>query len=81
MPAKAPRERASTPTDLLTIRTAADRLDCSENHIYRLIASGVLEAVDISQPGAKRSKTRVRSDELAAYIDSRSRRAQSAPAA
>ena len=38
---------------------------CSEMHVYRLIAAGELRAVDIATPGAGRSKTRVRSDDLA----------------
>jgi excisionase family DNA binding protein len=42
-------------------------------HIYRLIADGELRAVDISQRGSKRSKTRVRSDDLEAYIEVRTR--------
>ena len=46
---------------------------CSEMHVYRLIAAGELRAVDIATPGAGRSKTRVRSDDLAAYIDRKTR--------
>jgi excisionase family DNA binding protein len=60
---------------LLTIAATAVRLGCSDDHVYRLIATGGLEAVDIAQPGAKRSKTRIRSDDLDAYIESRTRRA------
>jgi excisionase family DNA binding protein len=63
---------------LLTISAAAARLGCSGMHVYRLIASGELEAVDIAQPGARRSKTRVRSDNIDAYIESRTRHAGSA---
>src|SRR5256885_2195974 len=46
---------------------------CSEMHVYRLIAAGELRAVDIATPGAGRSKTRVRSDDLADYIDRKTR--------
>ena len=60
---------------LLTPAAAAERLDCSDMHIYRLIAAGELPAVDIAQPGARRSKTRVRSDDVDTYIDQRTRRA------
>jgi len=42
-------------------------------HVYRLIAAGELRAVDIATPGAGRSKTRVRSDDLADYIDRKTR--------
>jgi AAA domain len=38
-------------------------------HIYRLIAAGELRAVDIATPGAGRTKTRIRGDDLANYID------------
>ena len=62
-------------TDLLTIPITAARLGCSDMHVYRLIAAGQLRAVDIAGPGARRSKTRIRTDDLAAYIESRTRRA------
>ena len=39
-------------------------------HVYRLVSSGELRAVDISRKGARKSKTRIRSDDLDAYIDS-----------
>jgi len=54
--------------------TAAKFLGCSEMHVYRLIAAGELPAVDIAMPGAGRTKTRIRSDDLAEYIDRKSRR-------
>lgn len=49
------------------------RLGCSEMHVYRLVAAGALRAVDIAQPGARRSKTRIRSDDLAHYIETNTR--------
>jgi excisionase family DNA binding protein len=70
--------KAAPSTDLLTISAAAARLGCSDNHIYRLIAVGELEAVDIALPGARRSKTRVKSDGIDTYIGGRTRRAGSA---
>jgi excisionase family DNA binding protein len=60
-------------TSLLTIAAAAARLGCSDMHVYRLIAAGELAAVDIAQPGARRSKTRVRSDDVDVYIDAKTR--------
>ena len=63
------------PAQLLSIPAAAERLGCSEMHIYRLVSSGELRAVDISRKGAGKSKTRIRSDDLDAYIESRTRRA------
>jgi excisionase family DNA binding protein len=69
------RRRASQreAVDLLTIPATAERLGCSDNHVYRLVAAGQLRAVDIAPPGNQRTKTRVRSDDLAAYIESRTR--------
>jgi len=58
---------------LLSIPAAAERLECSEMHIYRLVSSGELRAVDISRKGARKSKTRIRSDDLYAYIEARTR--------
>ena len=55
---------------LYTIPETAGRLGgCSAMHVYRLIRAGELDAVDIAMPGAGRSKTRIRSDDLAEYID------------
>lgn len=65
--------RAQEP--LHTIPGAAAQLGCSEMHVYRLIAAGELRAVDIATPGAGRSKTRVRSDDLADYIERQTRTA------
>ena len=68
--------RANRPSaQLLPIPAAAARLGCSEMHIYRLVSSGELDAVDISRRGARKSKTRIRSDDLDAYINARTRRA------
>lgn len=53
---------------VLTIQQVADRLGCSKPHVYRLINSGALPAVDIASPDSKRSKTRVRLDDLAAFL-------------
>jgi excisionase family DNA binding protein len=64
---------AQEQVQLLTVPGAAEILDCSEMHVYRQIARGELRAVDIATPGAGRSKTRVRSDDLADYIDRKTR--------
>jgi excisionase family DNA binding protein len=64
---------------LLTPAAAAARLGCSDMHVYRLIAAGELDAVDIAQPGARRSKTRVRSDDVDSYIKARTRRNRREP--
>jgi excisionase family DNA binding protein len=67
---------------LYTPAETGQRINASEMHVYRLIADGLLRAVDIARPGARKSKTRIRSDDLAAYISSctRSRRSTAASA-
>jgi excisionase family DNA binding protein len=67
------QRRAGRPTALHTVPAAAEHLGCSDMHIYRLIAAGELRAVDIASPGAGRSKTRIRDDDLADYIDRKTR--------
>jgi excisionase family DNA binding protein len=61
-------------TELLTVPEAAARLKISRNGVYRLISLGQLRAVDVAVTG-KSSKTRVRSDDLQAYIDANTREA------
>lgn len=56
-------------TRLLTIDETAERLGCSKPHVYRLIQAGALRSVDISAPDSRRSKSRVRLDDLQSYID------------
>jgi excisionase family DNA binding protein len=65
------------PVELHTIPGAATMLKCSEMTIYRAIASGELRAVDIAAATSTRSKTRIRSDDLADFIERRTRRATS----
>jgi len=55
------------------IETAGLLGGCSDMHVYRLIEAGELRAVDISTPGAERPKLRVRSDDLADYIERNTR--------
>lgn len=69
------RTGSSSDTGLLTIAATATRLACSDMHVYRLIAAGELDAVDIAQPGARKSKTRVTDASVSRYIQSRTRRA------
>jgi excisionase family DNA binding protein len=52
-----------------TVKETAAYLGCSDMHVYRLIAAGELRPVDIAGPAAKRPKIRIRSDDLAGYID------------
>jgi len=71
-----PRRGHQSVTLQSVTEVAAEVLHCSEMHVYRLIAAGELPAVDIANPGAGRSKTRIRSDDLAAYIDRKTRGGQ-----
>lgn len=71
--------RPPTPSSiaLLTPAEAGERIRASEAHVYRLIEDGELRAVDIAVPGSSRQKTRVRSDDLDAYIEKRTRNSES----
>lgn len=75
-PTRAPDVASNHALKLHDIGEAAELLGCSSMHIYRLIAAGELRAVDIALPGAGRSKTRVRSDDMDDYVQ---RKAGSAP--
>ncbi|MEV4181686.1 helix-turn-helix domain-containing protein [Streptosporangium canum] len=60
-----------SPPRLLTVPEAAEQLRLSERQVYRLIGDGELRVVDVSRPGSRRSKTRVRSDDLTDYINAK----------
>lgn len=53
---------------LLSVARAAEALDCSRAHVYRLISAGALRSVEIHEPTSARSKTRVLAEDLAAYV-------------
>lgn len=55
---------------LLSVVEVAERLRCSRNHVYGLIAAGSLRAVDLRAKGTK-PKTRVRESDLDAFINAR----------
>lgn len=74
-PAELMSNEPAEPGALLTIPQAARELDCSGMHVYRLIAEGALRPVDIANAGARASKLRVRRDDLATFIDARTRTA------
>ena len=54
-------------TQLLSIPEAAAQLACSRAHVYRLISAGSLRSVELKATGA-RSKTRVRAEDVEAFI-------------
>jgi excisionase family DNA binding protein len=65
---------AGDPLRLYTIPETASLLGhVSKMHVYRLIAAGALRAVDIAVPGSRKSKTRIRRDDLASYIEKQTR--------
>ena len=57
-----------TQISVITIQQVADRLGCSKPHVYRLINSGALPAVDIASPDSNRTKTRVRLSDLDNFL-------------
>lgn len=60
-------------TNLLTIPEAAALLRCGKTHMYELIATGELRVVDMRAAGSKRSKSRIREDDLQTFINRRTR--------
>lgn len=64
-------------TRLLSPTHVAERLDCSRPHVYGLIAAGRLRAVEIKATGS-RAKTRIREEDLEAFIDANTRTTKSA---
>ncbi|RCV51178.1 helix-turn-helix domain-containing protein [Marinitenerispora sediminis] len=58
------------PSLLLTPDEAGRLLGCSGRTVRRYIQRGQLRAVDIRPKGSRRSKTRVRHDDLQRLIDS-----------
>lgn len=54
---------------LLPVTEVAKTLGCSRGHVYNLIAANALTAVNIG--AGKSSKTRIREDELEAFIEAR----------
>ena len=57
-------------TVLLTVPETAVRLGVQRNTVYRLINAGELRAVNVAATGSK-SRARIREDDLAAFIESR----------
>lgn len=59
-------------TRLLSVPAVAEILGCSRTHVYGLIAAGHLRPVEIKATGT-RPKTRVRADDLEAFIERQTR--------
>lgn len=59
-------------TQLLSVASVAEQLDCSRGHVYGLISAGKLRAVETKAKGAK-SKTRVRAEDVEKFIEANTR--------
>ncbi len=66
-------KRPAPPPRHIAVAEVANRLGCSRQHVYNLIAAGHLPATNIAR--GPRSTIRVNEDDLAAYIAGRTRRA------
>lgn len=69
---------AQAPVELYSTDRAGEILGVSGMTVRRMIEGGQLRSVDISAEGSARPRYRVRSDDLAEYIDSRTSRAGAA---
>lgn len=61
-------------TRLVSVRAVAEQLDCSPGHVYNLIATRQLRAVEIRATGT-RPKTRLLAAEVEAFIARQTRTA------
>jgi excisionase family DNA binding protein len=68
MSSTAPAPQIEDAVRLYSVRTVAERLEMSRVWVYAQIDAGSLRAVEL---GSSRAKTRVRSDDLQAFIDAR----------
>lgn len=68
---------ADTAPLLLTIPETAATLKLGQNTVYRLIACGQLDTVDVSLPGSRKSKTRVPHVSIERFIERRTRNRRS----
>ncbi len=69
---------AQAQLELYSTDRAGEILEVSGMTVRRMIYTGELRGVDISPEGSARPRYRVRSDDLAAYIESRTGRAGAA---
>jgi hypothetical protein len=53
---------------LLTVLEVAERLACTRNHVYRLIAKGTLRSVNIGIPGQARPRKRITEEALEEFM-------------
>jgi excisionase family DNA binding protein len=73
---KTPKVPKRTSPDLLDYRQAADRLNCSEASVRRLVDAGKIKSVAVSPSGRKRM---IRIVDLESYLEDNSGYRQSPP--
>ncbi|MET7949265.1 helix-turn-helix domain-containing protein [Micromonospora sp. NPDC005324] len=64
--------------DLLTVNETAALMRVDKQTVYRLIWAGELTWVDISKPGAKKARIRIRPSAIEAWADSREKAGKAA---
>lgn len=58
-------------TQLYSTREAGEILGVTGMTVWRYVKAGRLRAVNLAEPGAARSKLRIRADDLQKFIDNR----------
>ena len=53
---------------VMTVKQVAEALQCSKTHVYTLINTGHLPAVDVSRPGSLRSDARVLVNDFNTFV-------------
>jgi excisionase family DNA binding protein len=74
--ARAARTDLSKFPPSMTVQMVADYLSVSEKHIRNLIESGLLEAKDVSTPGATKSAFRIDREEVHRYDEAAKEKAR-----
>jgi len=65
---------STSSTRMLTINEVSDRLSVEPHHVYQLVYSGELPAVDVGRPDAKRRTLRIQQEDLERFIKRRTRK-------
>lgn len=66
-------EKINAPSELqcYTVKKVANILDASENSIYNMIQSGVIEAFTVGEKGSKKPSYRISREALEKYMNER----------
>ena len=57
----------------LTAEQVAEKMCCSRQHVYNMLASGQLPFVDFSLPGSKKKLRRISENELEKWLSTRTK--------